>query len=62
MATYSKNTATQHVFSLQWYNDADTTDEDTAAHIFKFRGDNLYLQGRFEEAAKHYIDAIGKTP
>lgn len=45
-----------------WYEDADTTDVDTAANVFKFRGDNLYHEGRFEEATKHYIDAIDSLP
>ncbi|XP_060081007.1 uncharacterized protein C8orf76 homolog [Ylistrum balloti] len=45
-----------------WFENADTTDKDTAVQILKYRGDHSYLKKEYTSAIDHYEEALSKLP
>ncbi|XP_033737719.1 uncharacterized protein C8orf76-like [Pecten maximus] len=46
----------------KWFDDADTSDKDTAAQIFKYRGDHSYVKKEYAIAIEQYEESLGKLP
>ncbi|XP_061175499.1 uncharacterized protein C8orf76-like [Saccostrea echinata] len=45
-----------------WFEDAEVSDSETAANIYKFRGDQRYYNKQYEEAVSCYKKALENLP
>ncbi|KAK3091149.1 hypothetical protein FSP39_017516 [Pinctada imbricata] len=47
---------------VKWYNKAEVTDPETAATVFKFKGDNLFFWKNYSEASECYRHGLDNLP